>query len=79
MNGLRPYVFAMNKGRYTELWRGSGLSRPLVGLRPVGDALCATLRKDSFLAPNPSEPGREQRRYVWKGLGFREEGSCSNE
>ncbi len=79
MNGLRPYVFAMQGRQYIELWRGSGLSRPLVGLRPAGDALCATLRKDSFLAPDPSETGREQRRYVWKGLGFREEGSCSNE
>ncbi|HND33359.1 MAG TPA: hypothetical protein PLA94_25345 [Myxococcota bacterium] len=79
MNGLRPYVFAMEDGWYTERWRGSGLSRPLVGLRPEGDALCATLRKDSFLAPNPEEQGREQRRYIWKGLGFREEGSCSNQ
>jgi hypothetical protein len=79
MNGLRPYVFSMEGGQYTERWRGSGLSRPLVGLRPERDALCATLRKDSFLAPNPTEKGREERRYVWKGLGFREEGACSNE
>ena len=79
MTGLRPYVFSMENGQYTERWRGSGLSRPLVGLRPEGDALCATLRKDSFLAPDPTEMGREQRRYIWKGLGFREEGACTNE
>ncbi len=74
--GLRPYVFRMNADRsFTDVWRGSSLSRPLVAARLFTVAgqerLCAIHRGDSFLKPDPTTRTRVRTVYRWSGFGFR--------
>jgi hypothetical protein len=80
---LRPYVFRMipprpgGEGaawRFAELWRGTALSKPLLAARlfrhDSHEYLCAILRDDSFLHPDPATRGRVRIVYEWTGFGF---------
>jgi hypothetical protein len=73
----RVYIYRLDDG-LKALWRGSGLSRPLLDAafaskpettknRPVLIALHST---DSFLVRNKNKSGSILMSYYWNGFGF---------
>jgi len=70
----RVYIYSFNK-TFHALWRGSGLSRPLLDAAFVNNPqgmpiLIALHTADSFLVQNPQTPQRVLMSYHWNGFGF---------
>lgn len=72
----RPAVYELTSHGPIARWRGTSFAWPLVDATVVGDpsgkhVLCALHRTDSFIAPDPGNPGRHLYAYDWNGFGFR--------
>ena len=68
--GLRPYVFDLGPDGVDDRWRGTALSSPIALAAAVDGGLCALLRGDSFLRPDPANAQRTWTRWRWNGFGF---------
>ena len=72
-NGLRPYVYSVDKDGLTARWRGSALAWPLLDavLMPGKEQyLCARHRGDSFINPDEKNDQIRFAVYRWNGFGF---------
>jgi hypothetical protein len=74
--GLRPYVFDARGERVKDRWRGTALSHPIALAAVVDGGLCALLRGDSFLAPDPANQERTWTSWRWNGFGFSSSGDA---
>jgi hypothetical protein len=70
----RVYIYSLN-GSFHALWRGSGLSRPMLDAvfmkhQKGPPVLVALHTGDSFLLRDPKTPKRVLMSYLWNGFGF---------
>ena len=71
--GIRPYVYIVDKDGLTARWRGSSLAWPLLdaSLLPGDEEyLCAKHRGDSFIATDGKNDNVRVMVYKWNGFGF---------
>jgi hypothetical protein len=68
----RPYVYRITDTGLQALWRGSGLSRPLIDatLTPDRKYLIALHRSDPFINLNQNNENTVIEIYKWNGFGF---------